>query len=150
MNIAFFNFSVKMTDADIRQAVYEATVITEKTREGVLVSIDGYDQDPRDLWNIPEVVTFAKRLVDHGVCSVATVSTTLDPKFEGPGGKPFGGFEIWLLSKGYLGRADLEGKFLEDLLQEFYQFLPVSNKVATEIWFGLVNDGQHSTRVGNA
>jgi hypothetical protein len=97
MNLAFFNFSVKMTDADIRRSVYEAAVITQKMGEGVLVSIDGYDNDPRDLWNIPEVVVFAKRLVANGVCSVAVVSTILDPKFDGPGGRPFGGFEVWLL-----------------------------------------------------
>ena len=148
MNLAFFNFDTKMTDAEIRASVREGVAFTSKTRKGVLVSIDGYDTDPRDLWNIPEVVAFAKRLVALGVCSVATVSTTLDPEFDaGPGGKPFGGFEVWLLARGDLGRNDLEDQILQDLLEEFKNFLPASNKVATDIYHGLVEDGQHSTRV---
>lgn len=148
MNVAmaFYNVDAKMKDNEIRNLVTSGLQLlsVSKSHDGALLSVDGYDADPRDLWHIPEAVSLAKKLVSFGVMSVLTISTTLDPKWnDSPAaGRPFGAFELWLLAKEELGTT-IEGERLINLFDQFKIELGVSNEVATALAEGRINDGQH-------
>jgi hypothetical protein len=73
--------------------------------------VHGYDDDPRELGEIPEVRAHCRRMVDFGVLAVLTRSTWCREL-----GAPawtrdvpvLGAFEVWLLGLGHLGRDRLE------------------------------------------
>jgi hypothetical protein len=142
--LAIYNVDTKMSDDEFRKLIVSGFGLCQ-LGQPPLLSVDGYGDDPRDLWEIPEAVNLAKRMVSLGVCSVLHVSTTLDPKYAETGveGRPFGAFEVWMLAKGKLGEP-LDRPTLISLVDEFRTFLTeVSNKVATEIAEGRLSDGQH-------
>lgn len=145
---AMYNVDAKMKDDDIRQMIIQGFKLCTLSGDGPMLSVDGYGDDPRELWEIPEAVNLAKKLVAMGLCSVLTVSTYLDPRHNvGPSaGRPFGAFELWLLAKQELGK-DIEGPRLAALLDEFRTFLSnVSNETATAVAEGRISDGQHKVK----
>jgi hypothetical protein len=64
----------------------------------VVTTVDGYDDDPRELWEIPEVGAHLRRLVDFGFVAILLRSSTVREL-----GAPshwvdcpaFGAFEVW-------------------------------------------------------
>jgi hypothetical protein len=89
---------------------------------GFLLSISGYEQDSRELWEIPEMKILATRLVNIGFISLLDLSTIMkslkdpDPLYK----TSLGALEVWALSKGILNGKHLITKnqyqlFLEDL-----------------------------------
>lgn len=140
----FYNVAVKMKDSDIRDLVTNGFRACHVTGEGGLLSFDGYDQDPRDLWQIPEAINFAKKLCAMGVCSVLTISTYLDSTWESKSntGRPFGAFELWLLAKEELGKT-IEQPEVMRLFGEFEIDLDKSNETVLAMMHGLVGDGNH-------
>ena len=146
--IAIYNVDAKMKDDDIRQMIVQGFKLIEMSNDGAMLAMDGYGEDPRELWQIPEAINFAKKLVAMGVCSVLTISTYLNPKYDDGSnvGRPFGAFELWLLAKQELGKK-IENNRLAALLQEFNTFLTnVSNETATAVVEGRISDGQHKAQ----
>jgi hypothetical protein len=69
--------------------------------QNVVCSIRGYHDDPRELYEIPEVRAFCRRLVCQGFVSYLDVSTTL-PACNRPEEVQgaWGLFEVWFCSEG--------------------------------------------------
>jgi hypothetical protein len=71
--------------------------ICQEKGKGFCLSINGFDDDPRDLWEIPDALDFLKRLLNLGFMTVLEVSTKSEEisglAFELPG---FGALELWL------------------------------------------------------
>jgi hypothetical protein len=67
----------------------------------VFMSVYGYDADPRELWEIPEVRAHCRRLVDFGFISIL-VRSSIVPELGGEGGPfaVFGAFEVWAFAEG--------------------------------------------------
>lgn len=143
--LAFYNVDVKMKDSEIRDMVKTGFEMCHKTGKGGLLSVDGYNEDPRDLWQIPEVINFAKKLCAMGVCSILELSTYLDPTWESTSnaGRPFGAFELWLLAKEELGQT-IQPPRVQELFARFCdQDLPKSNDYVIGMIQGRVDDGNH-------
>lgn len=145
--IAFYAADSRMSDDDIRQIVTTGLKLMMAGGDA-MISLDGFNDDPRELWDIPAAVNLAKKLVSMGVCSSLTLSSYLDPRWAGEGdnsGKPFGAFELWLLAKEEWGKdkGGIENTRLQGLLQKFKVDLAASNEVASSTLEGRVSDGQH-------
>jgi hypothetical protein len=101
-----FTVSVDMNDKEIDKMIKEMNFINSTEDGPSVLTIDGYCKDPRPLWQIKEVVEFAKKIVAKGVCCELVTSTHIKEVM--PEGtdenymlNSLGGIEIWLLSKGY-------------------------------------------------
>ena len=135
----------KITDEQIRRLIIDCMPLMENGGE-CAIAIDGFNDDPRELWQIPEVVDICKRLFAMGACSALTISIHFDKRFGALDiAKPYGAFEIWLLAtdewvknNGFITR-----QHATTLFQMFVVELAVSNKKAVSISNGFVEDGQH-------
>jgi hypothetical protein len=74
----------------------------DRACEHIVLTIGHYDKDPRELWQIPEVQEFCRRLVDTGffayLDTFTTVPALVKKDFEVVNGA-FGAFEVWLCSE---------------------------------------------------
>jgi hypothetical protein len=103
------------TDAELAKVMYKLRRHGEKRNGGGLLTISGYDADPRELWDIPEVQVFCARLWEIGFCSLLLPSALLElvgePVFTEvrPGGG-MGAYEVWRMSRGEckLGRNSID------------------------------------------
>jgi len=67
--------------------------------EGILIAIEGFDSDPRELWEIPEVQkTFAGTLVSEGFLSILKCPELTESNVIRS--ESFGGLEVFLVSRG--------------------------------------------------
>jgi hypothetical protein len=83
----------------------------------VFCAIRGFDTDPRELWEIPEVRAFCRRLVGMGFISYLDAGASLPPT--DPALKElWGAAEVWLCGEGRLGKQVRVTASLLDELQE--------------------------------
>jgi hypothetical protein len=76
----------------------------------VVMTVHGYDDDPRELHRIPEVRPLMRRLVDFGFISVLTRSSMV-PELGGVdlgGFCMFGALEVWAFAEGKFGGGRLK------------------------------------------
>ena len=109
-------------------------------KQGFICAITGYDDDKRELYQIPEAIELFKRLCNTGFISVLHVSTLLDenhPEIS----RLFGALEIWAIKEGYL---DSSGNFNvnQEIFDKFTVELNKSNKIADE-QMPTIKDGAH-------
>jgi hypothetical protein len=121
--------SLRYTDDELIDQMLQLRQMRQTGRRGVCVcNFTDFDDDPRELHEIPEVKTFCQRLLNLGFIADLDVTTSikeLSPFKEWP--LPgvlvgLGAFEIWGLAEGRIvalgkcefSRADLE-KFLSVL-----------------------------------
>ncbi len=73
-----------------------------KKYNGPVLTVDGFDDDPRDLWHIPRAVQTIKRACDAGFLSILYPSVLMAKEigFDHPCGnlRAFGAFELWLVA----------------------------------------------------
>jgi hypothetical protein len=88
--------------------VAEIRAVMEHSRRhpaAVVTGVHGFDDDPRKLWEIPEVRAHLRRLVDFGFIAILLRSATI-PELGAPahlaGCPGFGGFEVWAHGHGLL------------------------------------------------
>jgi hypothetical protein len=98
--------------------------------------IAGFDDDPRELGEVPEVRAFCRRLVDAGFISWLDVSTSIpalrNPKLSGIGMMAgLGAYEVWGMAEGFIGKA---GRYDMPLarLEQFQTALAEANRKADE------------------
>jgi hypothetical protein len=117
----------QMRDARERESAREKLIIA--------VSISGYDSDPRELGEIPEVRDFCARLVRLGFIADMEPSMLFRLRDEGrpvTSGIPFGAMEIWLSSQGKHKGERFE--FTSDDVEEFRKrVLPQANRAADAV-----------------
>jgi hypothetical protein len=119
-----------MTDEEIKDSIRGMLPICRKNKLGFCLSIQGFDFDPRELWEIPEAINFTRRLCTLGFISTLEVSTTckaLMTTKELPG---FGALEVWLCA---VGKMDLNIELSKETMIDFLNDLQKSNALVTSI-----------------
>lgn len=127
-NLMVTNLSVQMTDSEIEEAMKDMAPVCQSTQNGFFVCIDGYEEDPRELWQIPEVKIFFQKLISSGFIAFLEVSATaegltrLDTNLGCPG---FGALEIWMIANDmmYSGRKEIR----QNELRRFFADLENAN-----------------------
>lgn len=100
---------------------------------GCFMTIDGYDDDPRSLYEIPESKQLCQRMTDMGFLSVLQPSTMLDETFSDDsllGSMPFGAFEVWAIATGLLNKVG-QIEVTQDMLNKFWGLIHNSNVLCT-------------------
>ncbi len=94
----------------------------------VVCFIDGFDEDERDLHEIPEARAFCRRLVDLGFVSWLDFQTTMPAtKAQKDCESSLGAFEVWLLAE---GRMKNGMEITPALLDEAYEAVLCSNEIS--------------------
>jgi len=124
-------FTVDMTDEEIKGAIVQCLPRVQKASFGALLTISGYDDDPRELHEIPESIAFFKRLSDIGFISILEVSSSVDGIARIPKPSPgLGAFEVWAFGN---QKVTANSEFGSSILKEFLPFLEVCNRKCEEI-----------------
>jgi hypothetical protein len=125
------------TDADLVEQMRHMEEHRAAGFKWVGCSIRGYGADSRELWQIPEVVDFCKKLVRIGFISGLDVSFTFPPN-QPPlpvPVAPMGSLDIWLIAKGHM-RIDGTVEMTTDLLDQFKKELEYLNTVSEDMLSG--------------
>lgn len=126
---------VDLTDEQIKECVQGMMPVCFKRRQGFCLSISGFDFDSRELWQIPEAISFMQKLVKFGVISGLEVTTTIPElmaeHWEGKKLPGFGAIEVWMCANGMLasGKTEVDGK----IFKKFSEVLTRANQVADAI-----------------
>jgi hypothetical protein len=111
-----------MDELDAAGRKYSAPVLT----------IDGFNHDPRELWHIPQAVQTIKRACDAGFLSILYPSVLMAGiGFNHPCGRleAFGALELWLVASGLFA---IDGYVLEinqkDMLRFLKKEMPAENE----------------------
>jgi hypothetical protein len=110
------------TDAELRGMTAAMRKLALDTNNPFWLLIHGYDDDQRELWEIPEVAELCRRLVEVGFIAVMHVAQKPnDPDVA------LSALQVWLMSKGMLATggqdvpADTFNKFWSDLMKSNYR-----------------------------
>jgi len=115
-NLMIMNIHIGMEDAEIEEAMKDMAPICHATKTGFFICVDGFENDKRELWQIPEVATYFQKLFEKGFVSFLEVSSTaegltrLDKDITSLGFPGFGALEVWMIAKHMMGngRTDIE------------------------------------------
>lgn len=109
-----------------------------KTYEHVVCGIRGFGEDRRELWDIPEVRAFCRRVVNLGFISFLDVATQLPTVAPIPFGASWGALEMVLCAEGQM--AARKGIAKEEF-DEFERVLEQANKKADDTLGPYVQNG---------
>ena len=119
--------TVTPNDSDMDIAEQISIMRNARTKETeIRCVIGGYDDDPRELWQIPEVQAFCQRLMQSGFVSHLNLGNA-------PGQPLFGGWgaaEVYLCSE---GRLEATTEWTEELVEEVCQAWCKYNHVADSV-----------------
>jgi hypothetical protein len=87
------------------------------TYRHVIATVRGFGDDPRPLFDIPEVRAFARRLVTLGLISYLDYSTVLDPRQPAENKVAWGAAEAWICAEGLApgGQIRVTPQLLDDI-----------------------------------
>ena len=129
------SLAADMSDDEIKECVQQMLPVCVARGQGFCLTISGYDEDPRDLWQIPEAVSFMQRLVKFGLITALEVSTSapefLPERFKKTKMPGFGALEIWLCATNRMRRGGNDVSHEE--MNLFMETLNESNRVAEGI-----------------
>lgn len=119
-----------MTNDEILDCLQKMSPIVKETQDGFFICVSGYDNDKRELWQIPEVLQFFQRIIKMGFMSLMEISSSikdicrLDGKILEVGIPGLGAIEMWLIAKN-----ELKKEISQEKIQEFFSELMESNKI---------------------
>lgn len=126
---------VDLTDDQIKECVQGMMPVCFKRRQGFCLTIFGFDSDPRELWEIPEAITFMQKLLNFGVISGLEVTTSIpelmDKKWKGQKLPGLGAIEVWMCANGMLSAG--KNEINHQMFRQFEKVLTKSNQVADAI-----------------
>ena len=108
------------TEKDLSEMAIKLTAFVND--EGFYLTISGYDDDSRELWEIPEAIELCKRIISSGLIVVLKGSSQvkeLGARDFGGLPAPLGAFEVWAFSEGRMkhGGAGFSKTDLSDTLK---------------------------------
>lgn len=119
--------NVAQSDEEIKDCIRRILPLCHKNKMGACFSIQGFDDDEREVWEIPETIEFMKKLVDLGFMSILEISTTSPSLVRTeifhtdklPG---LGAIELWMCATSRMGNGanevtPAEFKMFTDALQ---------------------------------
>lgn len=135
MDLLCLSLAADMTDAEIKESIQEMIPVCKLKGQGFCLTISGYDEDHRELWQIPEALGFMKRLCDLGFISTLEVSTTCPDLIRKeykidklPG---FGALEVWMCATNRMGtgKNDIDQR----TMASFHEDLRIANMRSEEV-----------------
>lgn len=131
------SLSIDMSDDEIKECIQKLFPLVQEHGKGFCFSINGFDEDSRALWEIPEALDFLKRLSKFGFCSLLEPSTSCEAFF--PSGKlpnnknlpGFGALEVWLCITDRMKKGEMS--FDKKVIDTFFSFLKSSNGIVETI-----------------
>lgn len=143
MDLLCISLDIHMSDEEIKQCIQNMIPVCIEKSQGFCLTIDGFCEDKRDLWNIPEAVVFMKRLCKLGFTSVLEVSTTcsalMKKEYENltekiPG---FGALEVWMCATNRMesGKNEMDKATIEIFLDYLSDSNLRAEKISKEISF---------------
>lgn len=119
-----------MTRKEIEEVIQKSMPICKNKAQGFVFSLGGFDEDPRELWQIPKAIKFMKMIMDIGFMSVLEVSTMcvelMPERFKGIGGAPgLGALELWVCANNRMHEENLD--ISNEMMKEFLADLNESN-----------------------
>jgi hypothetical protein len=124
--------SVGITDAEIIGVMQEAKQLRDGGAMTLTCVIDGFNDDPRELGDIPEARELCRRLVALGYVSFLDVITSAKGFPTYNGGRTLGAFEVWRIARDEVHEVGLVEIDTTDLLRFVEKDLPYLNTVADD------------------
>jgi hypothetical protein len=87
-----------------------------KTVGRIVLLFHGYDDDPRELWDIPEVAVLCQRLVEMGFISYLYPGYV--PGVDDPSPEALGASEVLLLAEGRMARTI---EWTKEMVADFWE-----------------------------
>lgn len=107
-----------------------------ETGKGFLLTVNGFDDDPRELSDIPEVIAFFGKLFSSGLASClefSSVATSLEQGLGTSGFGALGALEVWAAWKGLTKQDELTEsqrvQFLDDYLSAKSKIKPSGKEI---------------------
>lgn len=112
----YLNLYLDLSDQELRKTMHQLQQMTAKTGRGFEASIFGFDDDPRELCEIPEVRAFCQKLIKIGLIHYLVHSSLLGvPQTTG---QLLGALEVWLLTN---GKMQKDGVTITPKLREEFE-----------------------------
>jgi len=102
-NVLFVDLGIDATNDDIVVQMPKMKACREDGSYGhVVCTVRGFSEDNRDLFEIPEVRAFCRRVVNRGFISYLDFTTTFDSTVPPIAKDAWGAAEVWLCGEGRL------------------------------------------------
>lgn len=114
----FCCFNVSISDSDLTELMRQMDKLIDSDEEPWQLGIEGGEDEPRHVTEIPDAIDFCQRLIEFGFIWTLPVSTAL-PGIVEHYGRPldgFGAFEVWATATGNMLDG---GDITEEHLMEF-------------------------------
>lgn len=127
--VVVIELTLPMSNDVVRNRMTVMKAARERGVENVVCVISGYGDDARELWEIPEVRAFCRRLVALGFISYLDFTTAANPDAPPTLRAAFGAAEVWLIAEGrYRAGMPLTRRMVDEIAHA----VGVSNAVANE------------------
>jgi len=125
------NLHLSATNDDLIDMMRQMKAAREAGWDSVICSIDGFGDDPRELWQIVEVRAFCRRLVTLGFVSYLDVLAGMNPDPSTPNviRMGFGAGEVWFISEG----LDISAQMFTltpEMIRELSRVMHAANKTS--------------------
>jgi len=102
-NMLFVELGIDATNDEILDQMRTMKACREDGSYGhVVCTVRGFSEDKRDLFEIPEVRAFCRRVVNLGIISYLDFTTTFDSTVPAISKDALGAAEVWLCGEGRL------------------------------------------------
>jgi hypothetical protein len=124
MTLRQFMTTVDETDEELVAQIRALMDHARREAGETVLTVHGYDDDPRELWQIPEARSHLARMVEFGAIAILTRSTWCR-ELGAPAwtmNRPLmGAFEVWMASLGYIrgDKIELPMDEAKELLRRF-------------------------------
>lgn len=126
--VLFVELGIDATNDDILDQMRIMKLAREdRSYSNVVCSIRGFAADARELFDIPEVRAFCRRIVNLGFISYLDFSTIFNPQVPDLAKQSWGAAEVWLCSE---GRLKALNPLTKDILHELQHAVLLSNAKA--------------------
>jgi hypothetical protein len=120
-NLVMLVVPIEITDAQLNGLIVNTTRMVLEAELPCWLIIPSFDDDPRELWEIPEVKTLCSRLVESGFISVLGILPTQSSQRG-----LLSGYTVWKMSLGEITDYGPYRITSEDM-EEFYEVLMEAN-----------------------
>ena len=124
-SVLFMELGIDATNDDILDQMRKMKACREDGSYGhVVCTVRGFSEDKRDLFEIPEVRAFCRRVVNLGFISYLDFTTTFDSSVPDIAKDAWGAAEVWLCGEVRLRK---QVPLNEELLAELQEVVCESN-----------------------
>ncbi len=121
-----------LKDDELITLMAEALNNIEKGSRPITITISGFQNDSREIYNIPEVKAFCKRLLKIGFVSIQEVTTNFREISDAYNPYTLGAFEVWLLANGKMSKT-MDMLHVQSSFELFYNQLSNYNLKCDEV-----------------